>query len=112
MKLKISKRLQISKLVLYTREVECECYVSFDNVSIDVFFHEYRLELIQNHGCFFYEAELKKHNEVIATDIVDYISFNQLTDTLNIVFSGHNDDMINQLIKIAEESNNTKEKAS
>lgn len=112
MKLKISKRLQISKLVLYTREVECECYLTFDNDSVNVLFHGYRLELRQNTGCYFYRAELKKHKSVIATDIVDYISFNQLADTLSIVFSGLGEDLINQLIKIAEESNNTKEKAS
>jgi hypothetical protein len=86
--------------------------LTFDNNSINVLFHEYRLELRQNTNNIFYEAELKKHKEVIATDIADYISFCQLTDTLRIVFSGYGDDLINHLIKIAEESNNVEEKIS
>jgi hypothetical protein len=112
MKLKISKRLPVNKIVLYTREVECECYLTFDNTSVNVLFHGYRLELKQTTDGFFYDAELKKRKEVIATDIVEYVSFNQLIDTLDIVFSGYPDDMVNHLIKIAEESNNKKEKAS
>jgi hypothetical protein len=112
MKLKISKRLPVNKIILYTREVECECYLTFDNTSVNVLFHGYRLELKQNASDIFYEAKLKKHKNVIATDMVDYISFCQLSDTLSIVFSGYPDDMVNHLIKIAEESNNVEEKAS